>query len=207
MDRSQVPNPDDLLERAGGGDEEALGQLLDIYRPYLTLLARLRKNRQLQARVGDSDLVQETAILVHRDFAKFRGASEQEFTAWLRQLMAHVAANLLRDHKRQQRDVRLEKQLHEVFNQSSQMVGRALASTRSTPSQIAARRERAVLLAQALSELPADYREVLVLREMEGMSLRQVAQRMGRTENAVQKLWARAVVQMRRLMHNLLEAS
>ena len=64
------------------------------------------------------------------------------------------------------------------------------------------RRERAVLLANVLSELPADYREVLVLRELEGKSLAEVAERMGRSPNAVQKLWARALVLLRRRMQS-----
>jgi RNA polymerase sigma-70 factor (ECF subfamily) len=64
-----------------------------------------------------------------------------------------------------------------------------------------------VLLASALAELPADYREVLVLRELEGKSLREVAEAMGRTANGVQKLWARALIQLRRRMQSAGEMS
>ena len=99
-------DPEPLLLRANGGDEQALGELLEYYRPYLALLARLKADRQLQAKFDDSDLVQETCLSAHRDFMKFRGSTEQEFTAWLRQMMANTAANLSRDHYRQRRDVR-----------------------------------------------------------------------------------------------------
>jgi RNA polymerase sigma-70 factor (ECF subfamily) len=136
---------------------------------------------------------------------QFRGNTEQEFTAWLRQIMAHTAANLTRDHRRQRRDARVEERLHDVLNQSSEMINRALVTFDSSPSQIALRRERAVVLANVLGELPVDYREVLVLRELEGKSLAEVASVMGRTPDAVQKLWARALVQLRRLMNAWLD--
>jgi RNA polymerase sigma-70 factor (ECF subfamily) len=206
-----VPNdprqadPLPLLQRARGGDEQARGQLLQLYRPYLLLLARLKADRQLQAKLDDSDLVQDTCLSAHRDFAQFRGATEQEFTAWLREIMAHVAANWARDHRRQRRDVRLERRMYDLFNQSSQMLEHDVARTESSPSQRAERREQAVLLAIALNELPADYREVLVLRELEGKSLSDAAAAMGRSTNAVQKLWARALVQLRRRMQASME--
>jgi RNA polymerase sigma-70 factor (ECF subfamily) len=206
-----VPNdyrqsdPEPLLLRAHGGDDQALGELLVYYRPYLALLARLKADRQLQAKFDDSDLVQETCLSAHRDFMQFRGNTEQEFTAWLRQIMAHTAANLTRDHRRQRRDARVEERLHDVLNQSSEMINRALVTFDSSPSQIALRRERAVVLANVLGELPVDYREVLVLRELEGKSLAEVASVMGRTPDAVQKLWARALVQLRRLMNAWLD--
>jgi RNA polymerase sigma-70 factor (ECF subfamily) len=186
-----------MLQKARGGDEPALGELLQLYRPYLSLLARLKADRQLQAKLDDSDLVQDTCLAAHRDFHQFRGATEKEFTAWLREIMAHVAANLAREHHRQKRDVKLERQLYKLLNQSSQMLERALANTDTSPSLQAERRERAVLLANVLNDLPPEYREVLVLRELEGKSLSETASMMDRTPNAVQKPWARAIVELR----------
>lgn len=206
-DTPEQADPRPLLQRARHGDGPALGELLQLYRPYLALLARLKANRQLQSKLSDSDLVQDTCLSAHRDFPQFRGTTETEFTAWLREIMAHVTANHTRDLQRQRRDVRLERQLYNLLNQSSQQLERALADPDSSPSRHAARRERAVLLAAALSQLTPDYSEVLILRELEGLSLAEVAQRMGRSTNAVQKLWARAVVQLRRLLESSLEMS
>jgi RNA polymerase sigma-70 factor (ECF subfamily) len=204
-DKERQCDPERLLSRARAGQGEALGELLQYYRPYLSLLARLKADRQLKSKFDDSDLVQDTCLWAHRDFNQFRGASEPEFTAWLREIMAHTAANLARDHRRQRRDVRVERRLHDVLNQSSAMLERALVKIEASPSQSALRRERAVVLANALSRLSADYREVLVLRELEGLSLGQAAASMGRSPDAVQKLWARALVQLRRFMHSALE--
>jgi RNA polymerase sigma-70 factor (ECF subfamily) len=197
---SQIP-PEELLGQARTGHGRALERLVARYRSYLKLLARLKLDRQLQSRLDDSDVVQDACLAAYRDFSSFRGTTEAEFTAWLRQILAHVIANHARDHRRGRRDVRLERQLHQQFDQSSHMLERALADPNSSPSHRAVRRERAVLLADALSELPADYREVLVLRELEGKSLAEIAQKMGRTTNAVQKLWARSLVQLRRQLN------
>ena len=89
-----------------------------------------------------------------------------------------------------------------LLDESTALMERALAGQDSSPSHRAVRRERAVLLADALAQLPADYREALVLRELEGKSLADAALAMGRTTDAVQKLWARGLIQMRRLMHS-----
>ena len=97
--------------------------------PTCRSLARLKADRLLQAKLDDSDLVQDTCLSAHRDFAQFRGATEHEFTAWLREIMAHTAANLARDHRRQRRDVRLERQLYDLLNQSSQMMERAIGGS------------------------------------------------------------------------------
>ena len=67
----------------------------------------------------------------------------------------------------------------------------------SSPSQHAARREQAVLLANALARLRMDHREVVVLRHLEGLSFAEIAQHMNRTVDAVKKLWARALAQLR----------
>jgi RNA polymerase sigma-70 factor (ECF subfamily) len=69
----------------------------------------------------------------------------------------------------------------------------ALVSRSSSPSSHARRRERAARLADQLARLPADYREVLILRNLEGLPFAEVARRMGRTAGAVRILWVRAV--------------
>src|SRR5262245_16517535 len=65
-------------------------------------------------------------------------------------------------------------------------------------SRQAARRERAVLLADALGRLPEHYREVIILSHLEGLSFPEVARRMGRSVDGVKNLWARALGQLRR---------
>src|SRR5207244_3289526 len=84
------------IRQAQAGDSAALGQLLEPYRPYLLLLARLQLSRRLQSKVDPADLVQDVLLEAHRHFARFEGTSEGEMVAWLRQILAGRLANTLR---------------------------------------------------------------------------------------------------------------
>jgi RNA polymerase sigma-70 factor (ECF subfamily) len=188
-----------LLARARASEDGALGQLLERYRGYLTLLARVQIGRRLQGKADPDDLVQETFLDASRYFAGFRGTSEPELTAWLRRILAGCLARLVRHYLgTQARDVELERALEDELGQSSRAFDVGLAADESTPSQRASRREQAVLLADALGRLPADYREVLILRHLEGLTFPEVAARMGRSLDSVEKLWARALPRLRR---------
>jgi RNA polymerase sigma-70 factor (ECF subfamily) len=190
-----------LLGQARAGDGPALGRLLELYRNYLAILARLEIGRRLQGKVDDSDLIQETFLHAHRQFAQFRGKSEAELVSWLRQILAGVLANQVRHfYRTRRRDVRLERELAGELDDSSRVMGAGLVARQSSPSQLAARREQVVLLADALQRLPEHYREVIVLSHLEGLKFPEVARRMGRSVNSVKNLWARALSKLRRTL-------
>jgi RNA polymerase sigma-70 factor, ECF subfamily len=191
-------DPEHLLREARAGDAATLGLLLELYRRYLALLARVQIGRRLQGKVDASDLVQETFLEAHRNFGNFRGTSEGQFVRWLRQILAANLANLLRRYLGTQgRNVRLERAIEVDLDHSSALLDRGLVARQSSPSHQAACREQAVLLADALGELPDDYREVLVLRHLEGLTFPEVARYMGRTLDSVDKLWLRALARLR----------
>ena len=188
-----------LLNQARGGNEKALGQLLESYSRYLTLLARVQIGRRLQGKVDPSDVVQETFLEAHRQIGNFRGNSEGELVAWLRRILAgQIALTLRRFLGTKGRDLKLERELAAQLDQSSEILDGGLVASNSTPSQHASRREQALLLADALDRLPEDYREVIILRHLEGLSFAEVSQRMERSEDSVQKLWVRALANLRR---------
>lgn len=190
-----------LLDQARAGDSQALGQLLESYRAYLTLLARVQIGRRLQGKVDAADVVQDAFLGAYRDFGQFRGATEKEFLGWLRQILAYVLANLVRYYQgTKRRDVRLERQLAIELDQSSHALDRGLVAEQSSPSQQAARREQSVLLAEALARLPETWRDLLVLRHLEGLTFPEVARRLGRTLDSVKKQWPRALASLRRVM-------
>src|SRR5262249_10282491 len=198
MDSVPHSDPGQLLTRARHEGGAARGKLLEMYRNYLHLLARAQLGRHLQGKVDPSDLVQETFLTAHREFARFRGTTEGELVAWLRRILASRLADLVRRQlKAKGRDARLERRLEDEMAHSSQELAHRLVAGNSPPSQQAARREQAVLLANALKALPADYEEVIVLRHLEGLSFPAVARRMGRSLDSVQKLWVRALARLR----------
>jgi RNA polymerase sigma-70 factor, ECF subfamily len=200
---NEVVNPDpvSLLDRARGGDVPALGRLLESYRGYLMVLAGVQIGRRLQGKVDAADVVQEAFLGASRDFGQFRGTTEAELLGWLRQVLASVLANLVRHYQgTQRRDVRLERRLAVELDQSSQALDRGLVAAQSSPSQQAARREQSVLLADALAQLPEEWRELLVLRHLEGLTFPEVARRLGRTVDSVKKQWPKALTRLRSLL-------
>src|SRR5579864_981703 len=112
MSTRESPDPEELLRQARAGSSPALGQLLELYRSYLSLLARLQIGRRLQGKVDAADLVQETFLDAHRTWGGFRGRTEAELLGWLRRILAAHTADLMRRYLgAQARDVRLERDL------------------------------------------------------------------------------------------------
>jgi RNA polymerase sigma-70 factor, ECF subfamily len=192
--------PELLLGRARAGDDAACGRLLELYRNYLRIMARTLISQPLRVRLDASDLVQEALFKAHRDFAGFLGATEPELVAWLRQILVRSLSDQVKRHRAGKRDVRREEALHVLLDRSSTAVQNALVVPVSSPSSIASRREQAVLLADALEKLPADYREVFILRNLEHIPFDQIAVRMGRSSGAVRKLWTRAMLSLKRIL-------
>jgi RNA polymerase sigma-70 factor (ECF subfamily) len=176
-----------LLAAARGGSADALGRALEACRAYLTLVAERELDPALRAKGGASDLVQQTFLEAQQDFDRFAGSSADELRAWLRQLLLHNLANFARRY-RQSRKRRLDREA---------AVGSGgwadLPADTPSPSGKAAARERDEALERALARLPDDYRLVLVLRYQERCRFEEIARRMGRTANAVRKLWGRAI--------------
>jgi RNA polymerase sigma-70 factor (ECF subfamily) len=190
-------DPDDLLRLARSGDPAALGDLLESYRNYVSLLAKIQLDRRLLRKLDASDAVQEVFLRAHRSFDQFRGHSEGELLAWLRRILASCLADIARQyHGTQQRDLKLERDFQRELANSSRALDNRLLE-RSTPSQELLRRERGVILANGLARLPDDQREAVFLRHLEGLSFAEVAARMGRTLDSVKKLWARGLAQLR----------
>jgi RNA polymerase sigma-70 factor, ECF subfamily len=194
-------DPERLIQDAKDGRDDALGALLDLYRNYLRLLAKLEIGHRVQAKLDASDIVQETFLEAHRHFGQFNGKSEGEFVQWLRMILAARVSNTLRHYLGTQgRDIRREEGAVLNLDHSSMQIDQFLAASISSPSQQAVRRERAVLLADALEALPKDYRDVLTLRHFQGQSFPDVAQAMGRSIDSVQKLWLRALIRLKDLL-------
>jgi len=190
----------ELIQRCRQGEAAARATLLAGYRPYLQVLATAQLGRHLRAKCDPSDLVQQTLLEAHRDFGSFEGEQEGELLAWLRRILAHNLFNEARRYTAQQRDTARELSLDQMqtgLAHSSMTLARCLADTGSSPSSIAQRRERAVVLANALADLPEDYRTVLLLRIFEELPAEEVAQRMERSPGAVRMLQMRALDALR----------
>jgi RNA polymerase sigma-70 factor (ECF subfamily) len=189
-----------LIDQARRDEPGALDRLLDSYRNYLRVLARTGIDASLQGKADPSDLVQDALLRASQNFGQFRGASEAELAGWLRQILARCLANFVRRYRTGGRRAGREQSLDQLLDRSSEAMGRVLAASGTSPSASAERRDLGVVLSDALAQLGEDQREVIVLFHLEGLGWDEVARRMGRTPGAVQKLWTRALKQLRPLL-------
>lgn len=187
----------EILEAVRSGDVKLQEKILRRYENLLRLIARLHVESRLQRKFDASDLVQQTLMTACQAFPKFRGATEKEFVAWLKGILRNELRHLRR---RFRAELELEDHLEEWLSGTSRSMAEMIRATGTTPSQAAAEREQEVLLADALEELPVDYREVIVLRNLEELPHEEVARRMGRSPGAVRMLWVRALAELRRAL-------
>lgn len=193
-----------LIDSARRGMPSALNDLLPIYRNYLRLLAQTWIDKAIQAKADPSDMVQETLLNAQAKFAQFRGTTEAELIAWLRQILARNIAMVMRRYRAGRRQATREKSLDAMLHSSSAALNSFIAAEASSPSHSLQHRETAVLVADALAELSDDHRDVIVLRTMEDLGWDEVAEKMGRSPDAVRVLWARALKQLRARLKRML---
>jgi RNA polymerase sigma-70 factor (ECF subfamily) len=194
-----MPQSDDqtiqLIRQARAGSNDALGRLLNGCRGYLLRIAGDDLDPRLQAKGGASDIVQETFLEAHRDFGEFKGDSEQELLAWLRQRIQYRVAKFVRSYRHTaKRAAAREVSLDEG---SSSAVGPVLAASQLSPSEHALAEERDHLLEQAMEHLPDDYRRVIQLRYCEGLAFDEIGAVLARSPNSARKLWARAIERLK----------
>jgi RNA polymerase sigma-70 factor (ECF subfamily) len=199
-----MPDPDAipelLLAQARAGDSAALGQLFELYRNYLRLIARSMLDRALKLKIDTSDLVQVTFLKAHRQFADFAGRDELELIAWLRRILVRTLADQAKHYRTRSRNHHRHVSLEEMLEHAGGAAQQALADLLPSPSSLAVRRERAVLLADALEKLPPDYRTVFVMRNIEHVRLTEIAARLRRSPGATRVLWTRAMKRLSELL-------
>lgn len=202
MKTDQSTSVVELLNRARGGDEGAREALFEKCRAYVTVVARAQVESWLQAKVDPSGLVQQTLLEAHRGLENFRGATEGEWLAWLRRILMHNAADFVRQFgAAEKRRVGREVPLRPPTGDGGSWIGhRDPSDPGESPSELVLRRERELQIAEAVSKLSDDYREVIMLRNLQRLPFNDVARRMGRSRPAVQMLWMRALCKLQEAM-------
>ena len=178
-----------LIRQARAGDERAPGQLCEQHRPYLRLLAQRTLDSRIGVRADASDLVQQTLLSVVRNFKEFEGNHSAQFVAWLQVIHERNVVDTIRAHTADKRAVNRERPVVEDRDWISPQT--------DSPSARAMRSEDMVQLAQAMETLPADQREAVRLRHLEGWPLRRIAETFGRSEEATAGLIKRGMAKLR----------
>ena len=192
---------DELLQQARRGDREALGRLLEAQRTALHRLAEGRLGERIEVRVAASDIIQQTFLEAHRSFEQFAGRDARDLAAWLQGILDHKVAGAVRDHTLLlKRDVRRERSLDDSQGGDAPLK-QQLDAGFSSPSEKAIRGEEEQRLREALTGLPADQREAVRLRHLEGWALADIARHLGRSPAATAGLIKRGMQTLRRRLH------
>jgi RNA polymerase sigma-70 factor (ECF subfamily) len=155
-------------------------------RDWLRYHARLLLDDRLRGKVDASDVVQETLLKAFQSRGQLRGQTEGEQRAWLRQILAHTLADLVRRFLQgQKRNVGLEQSLEDAVGQSSDRLEAWLAAGQAAPDDQAEEHERLLWLAEGLAALPDDQRQAVQLRHLRGWPVDQIARHTGRSTASV----------------------
>jgi RNA polymerase sigma-70 factor (ECF subfamily) len=187
-----------LLERARGGDEEAYDVLFARHRGELERIAHARLPPSVRQRVDASDVVQECELAALESFEEFEYRGPGSFRHWLQRILENRLFLMQRFHGRSRREVAREVALEAPSEERSpdRRAG-VLADSATSPSNRASAEERRARLRARLAWLPDDQRRVLELVKLEERSVSEAARLLGRSENAVKKLLARALLRLR----------
>ncbi len=184
-----------LVTLAKEGDRSALDQLCEVYGERVRRIIRLRMGKELRSRLESMDLVQDALMCALRDLEDFTYKNEGDFLRWL----GKIAENRIRDNldklHADKRNIRKEAPLYDYTSTFGDDRARSLEPVRNTtPSVILSRREELDRLEKAIDELKPEYREVIVLAKIEGLSYKEIGERLGKSADAAGHLLLRAMV-------------
>lgn len=187
------------LSAARSGERSQLGVLLNLYRRYLLTIASEKLPQEVVAKAAPSDLVQETLFLAFRGFNGFRGTSEHELRAWLNRILARKIIEVHRYYRRfAKRDVSRELRLSDVHKEEDVLIRSTEGS--SSVADAIGKEETARSFDDALATLNEEQREAIRLRSFDQLPFDEIGLRLGKSADAAQKLWGRAIRNLTRAL-------
>jgi RNA polymerase sigma-70 factor (ECF subfamily) len=194
MEQTVAQKTQHLVSLAQNGDALAVDQLCRVYFARVHWLVRLRMGRELRSKLESMDLVQDALFAAVKDLGQFTYRNEGDFLRWLSRIVENRLRGQIQRLHADKRDIRREVRLKQPglnTNESAAVAWKAVDHT--TPSVILSKQEDLARLDQAISVLNPEYRELILLTKIEGLSYRDIAERTGKSSEAVRKQVARAL--------------
>lgn len=195
---SQLGSVSLLLRDAKNGCPSSREKLLRRFQEYLSLLAKKKRDTKLAAKLGVSDIVQQSLMKADTSFETFRGEHEGQWKAWLKMLLVNEVRQTSRHFSRGKRAV--SREVTRQPSDDSTRPNESLVSKSPAPDANAIQREQLGQLTVALEGLSDDYRTVIQLRSIQRLSMADVAKQMDRSVEATAKLWYRAIQKLKSVM-------
>jgi RNA polymerase sigma-70 factor (ECF subfamily) len=187
-----------LLAEARDDEPGARDRLLDRHRAYLRRFVEVRLDPKIRVRVDPSDVVQETQMEAIRRLGRYLEQPPMPFRLWLRRL-AYDRLLMLRRHHIGAARRAIEREVTLSEGSSLQLAGQVLA-TDPTPSEQLVQHELVRRVQVAVGHLPEGDREVLIMRNLEGLSNREVAQVLGIDPTTASRRYGRAIIKLREIL-------
>lgn len=186
-----------LVTLARNGDASALDHLYRVYGERVRWMVRLRMGSALRARMESMDLVQEVLIHAFRGLSNFTYTNEGDLVRWLSKITQNALRDRLDNLHAGKRDIRKEVPLGGMgSSDASRSLGVRALLDPTTPSVILSQREDLARLEKAIDALKSEYREVIVLTKLEGLSYKEIGARMGKSPDAVRMLVSSAMAEL-----------
>ena len=185
----------ELVTLAKEGYEPALEQLCSVYGERVRRIIRLRMGNEIRPRLDSMDLVQDALVSALGGLKDFTYKNEGDFLRWL----ARITQNQLRDNMDKlytnKRDIRKEVRLENYGpTTGGGFAGNPGPIAATTPSVIMSKKEDLDKLEKAIDQLKPDYKEVIVLAKIDGLSYKEIADKLGKTIDSVAHLLSRAML-------------
>jgi RNA polymerase sigma-70 factor, ECF subfamily len=199
------PDTDQLLAQASAGDNSAAQQLLVRHRPRLRRMVAVHLDPRISARVDPSDVVQEALAEAYQRLPKYAQERPVSFYPWLRQIAWQRLVKLHRAHMTAgRRSVHRERDMS-LPDESVVELAKRLATGGSEARRHVVRQEIRERVRSALDELrPAD-RELLVMRYLEHMTLKEISEVLKVTPAAAKMRHARALLRLEGILGDVSE--
>ena len=184
---------------AAAGDQLALAKLLATYHPLLAARVATRLDPSLRARVSPDDVLQEVYVQVFRQGPRFEHRGPKSFLNWVLTILDHKVIDVHRSAHRERRDVARESpspKARDWSNSCWNLLDQVYRDS-TTPSRIVRQEEAVAALLACVAQLPEAYRGIVELRFLEGLPVGQVAERLGKSEDAIVALTQRALKALR----------
>ncbi len=188
----------ELFRGLEAGDTRSIAELFAYYRPQLAQMLRIRMPAAISARLDPSDVLQEVYLDMTRQIRSYVGNRKVTFYVWLRTLTWERLAKLQRRH--------LQAQRRTVFREitlpleSSVDLACQLIARQSSPSQAFLRNELRRRVQSAIAALQDDDREVILMRDFEGMANHEVAQVLGISDSGATRRYGRAIFRLKQVL-------
>ena len=193
----------ELVALAKDGDKTALNQLCSVYAERVRWMVRFRMTKELRSKLESMDLVQDTLIHALGGLEGFTYKNEGDFVRWLSKIAENELRGSVKKLHADRRDIRKEVQLgtHGPTT-GSRAVGAPGPIEPTTPSVILSKKEDLSKLEQAIDQLRPEYREVIVWAKIDGLSYKEMGERLGKSTDAVGMLLSRAMVALTGVFEN-----